>query len=258
MLLLSLHISGLEANVVSFRDNRKQFRRDSRHHEAWKISPNFTNAYRMHNKTSQALFNYWNGVRGDRVAPNRFEIEPARIAEHLPETFLLERGDSRTFRFRLAGTRICDQLGTELRGKNFMDGFSDADQNQLDDDFAAISERGGVGLFHIDAIGRSGRAARFEIVVLPLTHTRGSIDRCLGAISGIALPDSIGEEALHKKALVRRDIIWPDGHPRSLMTNIQRQVPFMPHVRNARIVRQDRRQFRVYDGGLANTNGKKL
>ena len=205
----------------------------------------------MHNKTSQTIYTYWNTVRGDRIAPNRFEIEPSRIPDVLPETFLLERGDSRTFLFRLAGTRICEQFGTELRGKNFLDGYSDEDQNQLEDDFAAISQRGGVGLFHIDAIGRSGKAARFEILAMPLTHTRGTLDRCLGAISAIALPDTIGEEALHKKQLVRREIIWPDGRPRSLSQTIQKQVPFLPHVRNARIVRQDRRQFRVYDGGLS-------
>jgi hypothetical protein len=30
----------------------------------------------------------------------------------------------------------------------------------------------------------------------------------------------------------------------------QRQAPFKPHIRKSRIVRSDRRQFRVYDGGL--------
>lgn len=205
----------------------------------------------MYNKTSQSLFSYWNSVRGDRVAPNRFEIEPSVISEHLPETFLLERVDSRTFSFRLAGTKICDQFGSELRATNFLDGFSDVDRNLLEDDFAAITLRGGVGLFHIDAVGRSGAAARFEMLVMPLTHTRGTLNRCLGSISAISVPDTIGEEVLHDKTLLHHEIIWADGRPRNIISDIHRQVPFLPHVRTARIVRQDRRQFRVYDGGLA-------
>ena len=47
-------------------------------------------------------------------------------------------------------------------------------------------------------------------------------------------------------------IVWPDGEPdgRPLGDMLHRQVPFLPHVRKARIVRSERRQFRVYDGGL--------
>ena len=79
----------------------------------------------MKQKTSQILFAYWNEVRGSRVAPRRFEIEPSRISEILPETFILERLDRETYRFRLAGTRICEEFGQELRGTNFLDGWLD-------------------------------------------------------------------------------------------------------------------------------------
>ena len=47
----------------------------------------------MQQRTNQILFAYWNDVRGERLAPRRFEIEPARIATILPETFILERLD---------------------------------------------------------------------------------------------------------------------------------------------------------------------
>ena len=63
----------------------------------------------MKQSTIQVLFGYWNEVRGERLAPRRFEIEPARIATILPETFILERLDSETFPYRLAGTKICDR-----------------------------------------------------------------------------------------------------------------------------------------------------
>ncbi len=205
----------------------------------------------MHTKTSQALYSYWNAVRGGRIAPNRFDIQPAEISELLPETFLLERVNSQEFLFRLAGTRICDQFGTELRGTNFLEGFSDDDLNTLEQDFATITTQGAVANFSIEAFGRSGRAARFEVVVMPLTHTRGMMNRCLGAISAIALQDNAGEEALYRRSLLERKLLWPDGKPQTFKNCIDRQTPFLPHIRKARIVRQDRRQFRVYDGGLS-------
>ena len=43
--------------------------------------------------------------------------------------------------------------------------------------------------------------------------------------------------------------IWPQGHP-DPDKFADRQAPLHPLVRKARIVRQGRRQFRVYEGGL--------
>ena len=62
-------------------------------------------------------------------------------------------------------------------------------------------------------------------------------------------------ERLKLKRLVAHELIWPDGRPHSVVDKVDRQVPFLPHIRTARIVRADRRQFRVYDGGLTKTEG---
>ncbi len=85
----------------------------------------------MKERTSQHLFAYWNTVRGDRVAPRRFEIEPSRIAGVLPETFILEREARGDYRFRLAGTRICEQFGREFRGANLLDLFAADDRETI-------------------------------------------------------------------------------------------------------------------------------
>ena len=71
--------------------------------------------------TTRMLYDYWNEARGRRMAPTRFEIEPSRIAGILSETFILELAENCSFPFRLAGTRICEQLGAELRGRDLLD-----------------------------------------------------------------------------------------------------------------------------------------
>ncbi len=89
-------------------------------------------------RSLQTLFNYWNQVRAGRIAPHRLEIEPSRIAGILAETFMLERVEAGTYQFRLAGTRLCELFGSELRGKNFLEGWSEQDrlvlERDLDDD----------------------------------------------------------------------------------------------------------------------------
>jgi hypothetical protein len=208
----------------------------------------------MKQRTSQLLYAYWNEVRGERVAPQRFEIEPARIVTILPETFILECVDGPNYRFRLAGTRICEQFGLEFRGTNFLDLWGERDRRTLEGQLATITEQGAVSVLTVEASTVDGRSIQIEVVILPLIHTGASVDRLLGAMSAIDTPPWLGTERLHARRLLRHELIWPNGRPHSLVESIDRQAPFRPQLQGARFVKVDRRQFRVYDGGLARTN----
>ncbi len=204
----------------------------------------------MKEAVSQSLFTYWNNLRGDRPAPRRFEIEPARIANYLPDTFILERVDQETLRFRLAGTRISEALGIELRGTNLLDLFDAQDAATLQQQVALIASRAAVGLFEISADNGIGMSAAFEVLILPLTHTRNVVERFLGSVTPINKPNWLGAVPLMIRSLVRHELIWQYAEARSGIEIMSRQTPFLPAVREARIVRSARRQFRVYEGGL--------
>lgn len=205
----------------------------------------------MRHKTTQSLYAYWNGVRGERIAPKRFEIEPARIGGTLQDTFILERHDHITYRFRLAGTRICERFGVEFRDRNFLDGWSESDRLTLERHLAAVTQRGCAGLSTVEVSPETGTSAKFELLILPLLHANDTIDRLLGCISALDEPKWLGAERITSKRLLDTEIIWPDGRPHAMVERANRQSPFLPRIRSGRIVRQDRRQFRVYDGGLS-------
>jgi hypothetical protein len=76
--------------------------------------PGARTASGMKQRTVQTLYGYWNALRAGRIAPRRLEIEPSRIGSILSETFMLERTDPATCRYRLAGTRLCEIFGFEL------------------------------------------------------------------------------------------------------------------------------------------------
>ena len=210
----------------------------------------------MKQKNSQTLYTYWNEVRRDRLAPRRFEIEPSQIGAILPNAFILERSDSATFRFRLAGTAICEAFGQEFRDTNFLEGWADDDRVSLERHLAVVTQQGGVGVIDIEASARTGQSAIFETILLPLVHTRDTVDRVLGAMTPQTIPDWMGHEVLSTRKVLRSEIIWPNGRPQSVLDALHHQAPFLPHVRKARIVRSERRQFRVYDGGLGKTRGE--
>lgn len=202
----------------------------------------------MKHRTSRVLFDYWNEVRGDRATPRRFEIDPAKIASLLPSTFILERIDGETFRFRLAGTRVCELFGYELRGSNFLHGWSMGDRAALIRHLGALSRQGAVELIEMEAAPVARPSTPFEIVLLPLQHTGDEIDRLLGAFSPLEEPHWLGELPLTAKRIISHELCWPAG-----LSAIggKGELPMITAGRHTRIVRSERRQFRVFEGGLS-------
>lgn len=207
----------------------------------------------MLGRTTKVLYAYWNDVRGDRIAPRRLEIEPTRIADVLHETFILERSDAHTYSYRLAGTRICDMFGFELRGSNFLEGWREDHRAEMEHALHDACSRGAVVRLELEAGGEHPRQrARFEALLLPLVHLRPQADRLLGSLTCLEAPVWLGAVRIAARQLLRIEIIWPDGRPRALVDGLNRQAPFLPEIRHAKLVRSNRRQFRVYNGGRTN------
>jgi hypothetical protein len=211
----------------------------------------------MNHKSSQLLYSYWNTVRGGRIAPKRFDIEPGRLGSVLPDTFILERTSTGSLVYRLAGTRLNESLGHDLRGRDFFEGLTAEDRQRLKPHLDSVVGKGAVSVHIVEIENSVGAKASVEVLLLPLTHTRDTIDRFLGCIVWLDEPLALKEHKIKSKRLRTWSLVWPNGplEPAVLKTaspgQAARQTPFLPHIRNARIVKSDRRQFRVYEGGLS-------
>jgi hypothetical protein len=154
-------------------------------------------------------------------------------------------------RFRLAGTRVTEKLGIELRTRTFSSLFDPSEHDDLKPFLASIIERGGVGVITVEMTAASGRKALFEVLVLPLIHTDECVTRLLGAISPRGHEPWLGTEAVRPGRIAALDIIWPDGRPHAVAERMiaTEPSPFKYDFSRSRLVRSRRRQFRVYEGG---------
>lgn len=198
----------------------------------------------MQQPTSRQLYAYWDHVRNGRVAPRRFEIEPSMIAAVLPETFIVEGTGALGYRFRLAGTRICEQFGRELRGADLLNLWEDADRDAVASLLRNVVADGVVGHGRFRAYSCTNRQANFEFVLLPLIHTGDTINRVLGAITAIEPPYWLGAEPLLRQEILDLNLHRPDA-PASLAPASE-------------VVSIGSRRFRVLDGGLQGDRGDKL
>jgi hypothetical protein len=200
----------------------------------------------------QTLYRYWNEVRAGRLAPQRLEIEPSRIAGILSETFMLERTDAGTYQFRLAGTRLCEVFGSELRGKSFLDGWTEPDRRVLEDHLKTIAEQGAAAILTIEGIVDARHRVELAANLLPLLHA-GKITRVIGVMTPTSAPHWLGSEPLRGRQLKHHQIVWPDGRPAAVLARRGKQTPFHAALSGpgVRIVKSEQRRFRVVDGGRA-------
>jgi hypothetical protein len=196
--------------------------------------------------TSRQLYAYWDRVRNGRIAPRRFEIEPAKIASLLPETFIAEAAGLRSCKFRLAGTKICEQFGRELRNTDLMNLWGAKDQDAFASLMRTIFADAAVGQVVFDGYTETHRQAKFELVLMPLVHTSGAINRVLGAITAIEPPFWLGSVPLQRQEITGIHLHWPDGTP---AFTAQAKADPEP-AKAADVVQLMRKRFRVFEGGL--------
>jgi hypothetical protein len=199
----------------------------------------------------QTLYTYWNEVRAGRIAPQRLEIEPSRIAAILSQTFMLEVLKPGTYPYRLAGTRLCEMFGSELRGKNFLDGWSDEDRRVLESRLATVGEQGAVAHLTLEGIVDARHRVELEANLLPLLHG-GEITRIIGAVSVTSAPHWLGSEPLRNLRVKQHRLVWPDGRPHTSALDQGSEAPCVPALSatDAPPVK-DQRRFRVVEGGRA-------
>lgn len=137
----------------------------------------------MDHPNTQAIFRYWNELRGDRDAPTRSEVDPRRIAEALEVMFIFEALPDGRLRFRLAGTALCEMMGMEARGMPAEALMTDAHGAELTGLARRVLGAPGVGLMRVRGVDAAGTEWSGEALLLPLRSELGELDRVLGCVA---------------------------------------------------------------------------
>jgi hypothetical protein len=128
------------------------------------------------------LLSYWESLRAGRVAPMRSELDPREISSVLEHTFVLEYNHALDVRFRLAGIKLCEMMGMELRGmpaRSLIElGHRDELSRIVDD---LIHDPKIVELQLRSNENKGGMTAR--MLLLPMQDQKGKIARILGCLT---------------------------------------------------------------------------
>jgi hypothetical protein len=193
----------------------------------------FGGAGTMRHPTSRILFSYWDGLRGERSAPERGEIEPGAIRHVLADTFILAL-EGGTPNFRLAGTRLCALFGGEMKELPLIDLWQEDGRHDMRRLVEAIMDDAAGVVGGVTGRTRSGHAIDLELLMLPLRHRGKTHARILGALSPATVPAWLGLDPVDSLRTLSLRMIW---------SGAREKVATDPASRRRRLV--------VHEGGRA-------
>src|SRR6478735_61956 len=130
-----------------------------------------------------SLKSYWERLRAGRVAPYRAEIDPRQFESALENMFIIEKLAPDNMRIRLAGMKICEMMGMEVRG--MQPGFliEESDRVRFDRLLNVVMNEPAVVELRLTAPNRNG-TYRATMLMMPLRSDFGDINRVIGCTSG--------------------------------------------------------------------------
>lgn len=126
---------------------------------------------------------YWNSLRGERLVPNRSDVDPRGLTGALENAFVLERIAPGLARFRVAGMHLSDLMGLEVRGMPISAVFTPDARPKLSSALEATFQEPAQVWMRLEGEDGLGRSALMgEMLILPLRSDGGEVTRALGCI----------------------------------------------------------------------------
>jgi hypothetical protein len=145
------------------------------HDLSGKIIPLFLNRRLMIDIIAEEVLTYWESLRQGRLVPKRSEIDPRILRNSLNYTFILEANTPENIRFRLAGSKLCDCMGMEMRGMPAYSMITLEDRNNFNTLLQSALIEPTILDFQL--------AHNARMVLLPMADEDDTISRVLGCVT---------------------------------------------------------------------------
>ena len=167
----------------------------------------------MHPK-SRILFRFWESVRGEMAAARKQDLDLKKVANILPYLCILERDRHQpSYKWRLAGTGICQLWGKELTGSSVLQDWPDFEKQAMASGFDMVVATLQPSVARFKAVTEMGSEVGVEFVSFPIQDSITGAVQILGAAVPFRNPVWLGTQRLVHFELSALRKIWTDSLP---------------------------------------------
>jgi len=153
------------------------------------------------------VLRHWSDLAADGGVPRRSDLCPKALGPALPHAFLVEQVRPGAVRFRLAGQRLADLMGMDVRGMPLRAFFEIPDRRPLMDRVGRVFA--GPATLRLDLVSDAQGFATLsgQMLLLPMRDRTGAVTRALGVLT---VQGAIG--LTPRRFRIRQDQLAPLGN----------------------------------------------
>lgn len=190
---------------------------------------------------SRQLFRQWEMLRAERACPTREDFEFAPLKTILPDIVVIDRDFLRnSFRFRLAGTRVCALFNQNLTGYDATTGWDSFESDVISRHLLTVVNQQQPAVIRMRLTTDRGQVVAAELIALPVQMRESHRMQIIGGLFPFRAAQSLGHSGIVKRELVSARVIWTEHLQPLQRTEPESVVPPM---------RLTRRDFTLIDGG---------
>ncbi len=183
----------------------------------------------MNDYIADEVLSYWENLRDGRLVPKRSEIDPRQLRKSLNYTFILEADAPDNIRFRLAGSRLCDCMGMEMRGMPAYSMIQLKGRNAFNKAIQTCLTRPQILSFRMHP--------NASMVLLPMADEDNNISRILGCVTVDKNHPDFPKHFSILSVIQTRIIAAKPVLPKPMPELAEDQQPFIPQTKRAASVK---------------------
>jgi hypothetical protein len=163
---------------------------------------------------TRTLFSFWEKIRGEKAAPGRDDLDLRQISPIVPNLLILERDHlHQTYKWRLAGSEICQLYRQKLTSTNALAGWGSFERNSLIQLFNTVVTRLQPCLVRFHLTTDTGQMVGAELLGLPLLARNGMRFHIFGGIFPLRDISQLGYGTITYMELSAARSIWTEPLP---------------------------------------------
>lgn len=179
---------------------------------------------------SRALFSFWETMRAAEAAPRRGALDLKQIRHLVPNLMIIEpHPPTGGFRWRLAGTAICNLYQLELTGADALFGWDNFETDVIKRFFNGVVHGFQPCLLRFRMFTDLHQLVGVELIGLPLQARNGSI-QVFGGVFPFRETQTLGHSSISAIELSGARNIWTEHLPGDRLVQLSQggQRPLRP------------------------------